>query len=295
MAYLQSPTPDALGAGLPSVEAPIGYIDPGIERAEVRVYPPNSGLEIVQPPSAARAMRIRDARPAADRLGLDEHGFELHSHRSDFVDFYDPAAVRTHYYPEVEGAVRDFTAAAAVIVFDHNVRSAVRAARGEPGVREPVDQAHNDYTEQSGPERQRAVLEATNRLDLEDRHFAFVNLWRPIVGPILDTPLALCDARSVDNADLIPTDIHHFGEDDLEAPRHTGHVYSLRHNPGHRWFFASEMQPDEVLLLKCFDSRTDGRARFMPHTGFVNPACPSEFIPRESIEARTLVILGEPR
>lgn len=43
-----------------------------------------------------------------------------------------------------------------------------------------------------------------------------------------------------------------------------------------------------------YDSRADGRARFMPHTGFVNPACPSEFVPRESIEARTLVVFDEP-
>ena len=50
------------------------------------------------------------------------------------------------------------------------------------------------------------------------------------------------------------------------------------------------MQPDEVLLLKCYDSRTDGRARFMPHTGFQNPTCPQDFVPRESIEARTLVV-----
>ena len=291
----QPPQPDPLAAGLPAVEAPIGYIDSGLERAEVRVYPPDSGLEIVRPTPADRAMAILDARPAADRLSLDEHGFELHAHGSAFDDFYNEAEVRAHYYPEVELTVRDLTGAAAVIVFDHNVRSAVRAARGEPGVREPVDQAHNDYTEQSGPERQRAVLEAANRTDLADRHFAFVNLWRPIIGPIVDTPLAVCDARSVANRDLIPTDIHHFGEDDLEAPRHSGHVYSLRHNPRHRWFYASDMQPDEMLLLKCYDSRTDGRARFMPHTGFRNPACPTDYTPRESIEARTLVVFDAQR
>lgn len=70
-------------------------------------------------------------------------------------------------------------------------------------------------------------------------------------------------------------------------------IYALRHNPGHRWYFASEMQPNEVLLLKCYDSRQDGRARFMPHTGFKNPDCPSEFTPRESIEARTLVVYSK--
>jgi hypothetical protein len=111
---------------------------------------------------------------------------------------------------------------------------------------------------------------------------------------VLDNPLALCDARSVSPEDLVATDILHFGEHDLAVPRHSGQIYSVRHNPAHRWFYVSEMRPDEVLLLKCYDSRADGRARFMPHTGFRNPACPSEFVPRESIEARTLVVFDEP-
>lgn len=272
------------------VEAPLTYLAPGIDRAEVRVYPPSSGRATARPASLQHVVAIRDARPIASRLDLDESGFEFHSHRSAFTDFYDEAAVRAHYYPEVAEALKTFTGARDVIVFDHNVRSAVRAARGELGVRVPVDQAHNDYTLQSGPKRSREILDEAGRADLAGRPFAFVNLWRPIVGPVHDNPLAVCDARSVTPADLVPTDIHHYGEGDLEYPRHSGQIYSLRHSPAHRWFYASAMQPDEVLLLKGFDSRGGGRACFMPHTGFRNPACPSEFVPRESIEARTLVV-----
>jgi hypothetical protein len=156
-----------------------------------------------------------------------------------------------------------------------------------------VDQVHNDYTERSGPKRKREVLEAAGRLDLADRRVAFVNLWRPIVGPVQDNPLALCAASSVAPEDFVETDIRHFGEDDLDTPRHTGQIYSVRHNPAHQWFYVSDMLPDEFLLLKCYDSRTDGRARFMPHTGFRNPACPPRHVPRESIEARTLVVFDE--
>jgi hypothetical protein len=236
---------------------------------------------------------ISDARPIAAQLRLDEHGFELHSRPTAFADFYDDAAVRERYYPQVQGLMREITGARAVIAFDHNVRSAARAARGERGVRIPVDQVHNDYTEASGPKRKLEILAAAGRRDLADRRVAFVNLWRPIVGPVQDNPLAVCDARSVAPADLVATDIHHFGEDDLSVPRHSGQIQSVRYNPGHRWFYVSEMRPDEFLLLKCYDSRADGRARFMPHTGFRNPACPAEFVPRESIEARTLVVFDE--
>lgn len=278
---------------LPAVEAQLTYLAPGDGPVEVRVYPPASGLATVRPPSVQHVVSIRDARPIADRLRLDEHGFELHSRRTAFADFYDEAAVRERYYPEVQDTLQAITGALAVVVFDHNVRSAARAARGEHGVRTPVDQVHNDYTEQSGPKRKREILEAAGRSDLADRHVAFVNLWRPIVGPVLDNPLTVCDARSVSPEDLVATEIHHFGENDLTVPRHSGQIQSVRYNPAQRWFYVSEMRPDEFLLLKCYDSHVDGRARFMPHTGFRNPACPSEFVPRESIEARTLVVFSE--
>jgi hypothetical protein len=275
---------------LPAVKAQLSYFASGDNRPEVRVYPPGSGIATVRPASTQHLVSISDARPIANNLRLDEQGFELHSRPSGFANFYDETAVRERYYPEVQAVMRGITGAAAVIVFDHNVRSAARAARGEVGVRVPVDQVHNDYTEQSGPKRKQEILEEAGRSDLSDRRVAFVNLWRPIVGPVWDNPLTVCDARSVSPEDLVATDIHHFGEDDLTVPRHSGQIYSVRYNPAHRWFYVSQMRPDEFLLLKCYDSRTDGRARFMPHTGFRNPDCPSEFVPRESIEARTLVV-----
>jgi hypothetical protein len=49
------------------------------------------------------------------------------------------------------------------------------------------------------------------------------------------------------------------------------------------------MRADEALLLKCYDSKTDGRARFAPHTAFTDPTTPADVPPRESIELRTLV------
>ena len=275
---------------LPAVKAQLSYFASGDNRPEVRVYPPGSGIATVRPASTQHLVSISDARPIANDLRLDEQGFELHSRPSGFANFYDETAVRERYYPEVQAVVRGITGAATVIVFDHNVRSAARAARGEVGVRVPVDQVHNDYTEQSGPKRKQEILEEAGRSDLSNRRVAFINLWRPIVGPVWDNPLTVCDARSVSPEDLVATDIHHFGEDDLTVPRHSGQIYSVRCNPAHRWFYVSQMRPEEFLLLKCYDSRTDGRARFMPHTGFRNPDCPSEFVPRESIEARTLLV-----
>jgi hypothetical protein len=108
-----------------------------------------------------------------------------------------------------------------------------------------------------------------------------INLWRPIRGPVRDTPLALCDATSVAAGDLVASD--------LIYPNRSGETYSVKFNQQHRWFYFPEMTADEALLLKCYDSAGDGRSRFAPHTAFVDPTTPASAPPRESIELRTLV------
>jgi hypothetical protein len=52
------------------------------------------------------------------------------------------------------------------------------------------------------------------------------------------------------------------------------------------------MQKNEALLLKCYDSMEDGRARFSAHSAFDDPTSPPNAAPRESIEARTLVFFA---
>jgi hypothetical protein len=46
----------------------------------------------------------------------------------------------------------------------------------------------------------------------------------------------------------------------------------------------------QALLLKTFDSETDGRARFMGHTAFEDPTTPPGALMRESIEVRTMAV-----
>ena len=75
---------------------------------------------------------------------------------------------------------------------------------------------------------------------------------------------------------------------DLKYRERTGEIYVMRHSPSHRWYYFPHMQPDQALLLKTYDSETDGRARFMGHTAFEDPATPKNAQKRESIEVRTM-------
>lgn len=274
---------------LPHVVAELAYTRPPEGAARIRIFPPSSGRKIEAPARERVRVPVYDCRPVADRLTLDEAGLALLRRPTAFRDFDDPERVRAEYYPEVARLMEEALGALRVLVFDHNVRSQARAERGEHGVRPPADGAHNDYTLRSGPRRIREVLGEQGASHLEGHRAALVNLWRPIVGPVRDRPLAVCDARTTKLEDFIPTEIQHFLEDDLETPHLTGEIYSFQHSPEHRWLYAADMQPDEVLLLKCYDS-AEGVARFTGHTAFTNPTAPPDATPRESIEARTVVV-----
>jgi hypothetical protein len=277
-------------AELAQVETSMCYTKPLDGPANVRVFPPSSGRPIESPERELVSVPVYDCRPIADDLTLDVAGFQLVSHASDFSDYYNAEHVKEVYYPEAASLLKQATGALEVFIFDHNVRNRPRSERGDSGVRLPVDGAHNDYTLSSGPRRIREILEDNDALHLGGHRAALINIWRPIVGPVQDHPLAICDARTTKLDDFIPTAIQHFLEDNLEEPHLTGEIYSFKYSNDHRWFAVSDMQPDEVIFLKCFDTAEDGRAIFTGHTGFQNPNCPENFKPRESIELRTVVV-----
>ena len=281
---------ESLTQGLSSVAVSMAYSAPVDGLAHIRVYPPVAGRANEAPRRERHDVQVYDCRSIAHLLDMDVAGFSFQRAPTQFDDFFNEEAVREHYYPEVVAVLRDSLKAKAVFVFDHNVRSQPRSDRKQPGVRAPVDGAHNDYTLASGPRRIEEILTENGAAHLIGKRAALVNLWRPLRGPVQDHPMAVCDARTTRLDDFIPTRIEHYLEDNLETPHLTGEVYSFRHSAAHRWFFASDMQPEEVLLLKCFDTADDGTAKFTGHTGFKNPMCPPDFLPRESIEARTVVV-----
>jgi hypothetical protein len=263
------------------VLATMNYLDASEAKPRSYIAKAGSGEANRRPRQVTHEVAIHDGRAVADRVTLDGEGFALVGHRSRVRDFYDADEVKRVYYPEVERLVREATGAARVVVFDHNVRNKTRAERKTDGARLPVTFVHNDYTPKSGPQRVRDLLPAAEAEELIKHRFAVINVWRPIRGPVLDTPLAFCDAKSMGPGDFVPTD--------LVYDNRVGEVYSVCHNPEHRWYYVPEMRADEAILLKCYDSAADGRARFTAHSAFEHPAAPADAAPRESIEVRTLV------
>jgi hypothetical protein len=119
--------------------------------------------------------------------------------------------------------------------------------------------------------------EAEQRLQ---HRFAEINVWRPIRGPVESWPLAVCDGLSIKPKDFVPADFVYRDK--------VGEVYRFTYNPEHRWFYFPRLQRNEAILLKCYDSKEDGRARFSAHTAFDDPTSGPNAAPRESIEVRAL-------
>ena len=269
-------------SSLPQVTGEIVYLARTPDKPYTYTYDPPEGVPKTNIVSEPHSVPIFDMRPVADGLTLDVQGFALVPAPTAVTDFYDEAQLQEIYYPETENLVKQAIGATRVVVFDHTIRRRTPGVEDRtPGIpRQPVTRVHGDYTEISGPQRVRDLM-GSEADDLLSRRFAIINVWRPIRGPLFDAPLALCDATSLATGDLVPQDL-------IYRDR-TGEIYGLTYNPAHRWYYAPAMQADEALLLKCFDSQIDGRARFMPHTSFADPNAPADMPPRESIELRTLV------
>jgi hypothetical protein len=264
-----------------AVEAVLNYLAPTKERPRTYTNDPPSGEPRTTVVSEAHVVPIRNLRPLASSVSLDREGFGLVRQDTAVTDFYDDDEVRAVYYPEVERALKEATGADRVFIFDHTTRRRVPGAEDDrKSIRQPVARVHVDHTAKSGRQRVRDLLPDEADELLRGR-VQIINVWRPIRGPLRDSPLAVCDASTVSADDLVPSD--------LIYPHRVGETYQVSYNPRHRWFYVPEMGSDEALLLKCFDSETDGRARFAPHSAFTDPTAAADVPPRESIEVRTLV------
>jgi len=232
----------------------------------------------------AHEVTIHDARRLQPPSSLDRQGFTLMPHATQVEDFYALETVRAAYEAEITGLVLAATGAAEALVFDHTLRSDSRDIRGERATREPASVIHNDYTDASAVKRLRDLLPAEEAEQRLQHRFAIVNVWRSISGPVLNSPLACCDAATIDVADLVASE--------RRARERIGELELVSWNPTHRWYYFPEMDRAEALLIKTFDSATDGRARRSVHTAFSNPLAPPDAPARESIESRLLVFFS---
>jgi hypothetical protein len=270
-------------ADLKGVLAPINFTQPMAEKPYSYNYEPPPGVPLRNTREETHQVKILDARAVNDKLSLDREGFVLLRRPTAATNLYDDAEVTSLYYPECERIIREATGATRVVAFDHIARNAALSAKGNQ-IKLPASRVHNDYTAWSAPQRVRDLM-GDEADELLKHRFAEINLWRPIRGPLLRSPLALCDAQTLSEENLVASE--------LRYPDRTGETYAVTYNPGQRWYYFPKMQADEFVLIRCFDSARSGAARFSAHGAFEDPNVPPGAPPRESIEVRTLVFFAD--
>ncbi len=260
------------------IRATIRYVVKG----ESAVFYPADRDKSRWPPDD-HAMTITDARPFRDELTIARNGFTLLQHRSAVRDFFDEKQVERVLVPETIDLATQLNGASKVIAFGPVARTDDPASRQG---RLPSFGAHVDYGRRTVEDIARQMLGDDAEHWLSHR-VVLMNFWRPI-RPVFSSPLALCDASTVLETDLNPSEVRG-GLMDPDRPPLYG--FNLSHNPAHRWYYAPRMQPDELYAFKLYDSQA-GVPQWTGHTAIVDPDTPPDAPARQSMEIRTISFIG---
>jgi hypothetical protein len=257
---------------------------------------------------------VHNIRGHEHEFSMDNSGFAVYKEPSAEKLFTSDPAIRDSYYAEVEGMLKKrLPGVKKVVIFDHTIR---RHNKDAP--RQPVQQVHVDQTPGAAEARVRRHLPAEEAEELLKGRYQIINVWRPIENPASDFPLAVIDWRTTDPTDFIAVDLLYPKRDSVDAQDDDGRgkeklpdpnahqstegyevkgeTFGVAVNEKHRFYYVKDMLPDEVMLLKCFDSRGDGMEKGVPglavrtpHTAFVDPQTPPDAPGRQSIEVRCLI------
>ncbi|KAI0412576.1 hypothetical protein F5X98DRAFT_367177 [Xylaria grammica] len=237
-----------------------------------------------------KSLPIKDVRGRMHEYSLDDQGFAFSTHSlSGNADLKDRAYVESSYIPLMGDFVKEFIEepSARTFCFDIRVRQSIdpaifnkRTINLEDGF-EPLLPATHPHVDQSPEGARRRVLRhmGDDAESLLEKRVRILNIWRPL-KKVEAWPLAICDTRSVDTTDLVPTDI--------VRRRYIGETCFGKYNPKQEWYYLSDQDVNEITILKIYDSKVEVNAKFCLHSSFPfsEPTRPNL---RESIELRFLV------
>lgn len=251
---------------------------------ELYFYDSEKANGIHEPGDSAHEVVIRDGWSKVHDFTIDKSGFAVKDFTTGHQEWEDEDRTRASFYPDVVEFLKRETGAKRVLVFDHTIRTAKNAQKKltqetNTSQRAPVMLVHCDYTAESGPVRVKQLL-PDEADDLLSRRVAFINVWKPLHNVVEERPLAMCDVESSPPSDFFKLYLRYRDRD--------GENYVMKHSDNHRWWYFPKITPEQVILLKTYDSAEDGRARFVGHSAFEDPTTREGAPIRESIEIRTI-------
>lgn len=250
---------------------------------ELYFYETPAAASIHEPGDDPREVQIHDGWGRVKEFSLDKSGFQLSDFSTEFGAWEDEERVHREFYPQVVDFLKREVGAKSVLVFDHTIRTKANDAKKltqETGTsqRSPVMLVHCDYTAESGPVRVRQLLPDEAEALLQ-RRVAFINVWKPVHNVVEERPLCMADVTTTPSSDFFKLHLRYRDRD--------GENYVMKHSETHKWWYFPKMTPEQVILLKTYDSDT-AKAQFVGHSAMIDPTSPKDAKTRESIEIRTI-------
>ena len=252
------------------------------------------------------ARRIEEYYPGLSPTSpecMDKLGVSLAHCESACTNFYDAAEVERVFYPEMEKLLLDFFPGATdALVYNHDVFDKdYEGDRTEdqdnknPGVNATyANLVHNDLNDNSGRVRCRELLTRNLRNFGREQHyteaeadekmsrrFMSINLAKPM-QTVKQNPFVLCAWPSF--ADQPYINNYRIYDDRV------GETTRFTYRPDHEWYWFPDQAPNEVSMLKCYDSVTDGSvSRWSFHTACIDPFQPDDAPCRKNVVVRSFV------
>ncbi len=266
----------------------------------------NRHLNLYFPQVMRDARRIKDYHPGISPSSpecMDKLGVSLAHLDSACENFYNSAEVERVFYPEIEKLLLDFFPGATdALVYNHDVfdkdytgdRAEDQDAKN-PGVNARyANLVHNDLNDNSGRVRCRELLTQNlrnfgrqqNYTEAEadekmSRRFMSINLAKPM-ETVEQFPFVLCAWPSF--ADQAYINNYRIYDDRV------GETTRFTYRKDHEWYWFPRQQPNEVSMLKCYDSVTDGSvSRWSFHTACVDPTVPRDAPCRKNVVVRSYI------
>jgi len=273
------------GGRAPGVSGTINYL--GAMSVRPRFHANDAQRDVLK--LEPHTVWIEDARRRLPAAALMEEGFTLVPHASAVRDFRDSAEVARVHPAEIEHLIAEVSGADAVVVTGPGIlRFGERSADcGRFNNSRPARFIHIDASAATAHafERRHRPTQLAGGV----RRFAQYNIWRVLTPPPQDVPLAVCSARSIAAADLVPADAVF---DIAGQPEWSFESLLLRYAARHRWSYYSNMTREEALVFKTFDSDPSQPSQ-VAHSAFDDAACPAQVPPRTSIEMRAIAYWRE--
>ena len=228
---------------------------------------------LIEPELVSTSVQVTDMRGEPDNICFDTEGIQFVEHVSQVKNFDDSLNWKTTYDQELISLLTTKIGAQEVLVFDHTVRLDCPDA-----VRKPARNVHTDYSPAGAHQRLIDLVGEKKASEMNNGHYGFVNVWRPVQYTIKSSPLGFIRPTSMKKEDWVTIE--------LIYPDRNGEILGVAANEDHDWFYLSNMTPDEIAIFNIYDN---GERPFLGHSALDMEITSDGLPPRKSIESRTLV------